>query len=313
VNLQPGRAIDRLGRVIIVSEQRPLVTADFQLSSSNVNDLFPVYVQAIETPQTGSTQPGKCATAQPNRIEEAVQISFGTPGSELAVLEQDAATVDRGFGTPGLNDKVLVGWVGWSGKQFTRVSTTSSDGRGIRYVGVVASEVVSGGGTLGLRTRPTGSRFAVTVTENSTGGCELRFGKQDGNGAVSPTFTVDEKGNVTYTGALNPPPMAKTVAESGVAFDGVRLPLPTGITDAQISSGAVRLHVMLTPDPQVPAKQNIAGALRECIPFVLRCSVDMTSDRRVHCIVRWCEKADPLNTFIDLPAGCTYVIIASGK
>jgi hypothetical protein len=314
VNLLPGRAIDRLGRSIVVTEARLIDTTDFDLSSSDENQLFPVFVQAIEVPVSGQAQPGKCAVNQAARIEERLQISFGTPGSEIVVLEQTSAGVTAGFGTPALNDKVLVGWVSWNNDldKFAGVSQ-SSNGKGVRYVGVVASEVVAGGGTLGLRTRGAGARFALTVTENSTGGCELRFGKQDGLGPVSDAFTVDEKGNVSYRGVLSPSPPAKTLAESGVAFDGVRLPLPSGVTEEQVAGGAVRLHALLTPIVLQPANVDLPEMKTFAVPHIIQCEVDVTTDRRVHCKVRWYDPTRTIPDFLDLPAACNYVFVASGK
>jgi hypothetical protein len=314
VNLLPGRAVDRLGRSIVVTEPRLIDTTDFDLSSTSPGQLFPVFVQAIEVPISGQTQPGKCAINQTARVEERLQLSFGTPGSEIVVLEQSGAGVAAGFGTPALNDKVLVGWVSWNqtlGK-FAGVAQ-SSNGRGIRYVGVVASEVVAGGGTLGLRTRGAGARFALTVTENSTGGCELRFGKQDGPGPVSDAFTVDEKGNVSYRGVLTPSPPAKTLAESGVAFDGVRLPLPSGVTEEQVAGGAVRLHALLTPIVLQPKEMDFAGTKTFAVPHIVQCEVDVTTDRRVHCRVRWYDPTQTVTNFIELPTACNYLFVASGK
>jgi hypothetical protein len=311
VELQPGRAVDRLGRAIVVAEPRPLNTGDFQQSSSDPSALFPVFIQAIEVLRASSGRVGACATAHTTRVEETLQISFGPVGSELPILEQEAP-VDAGLGTSASNDKVLVGWVSWNAglEKFSGVAKRAG-GRGIRYVGVIASDVVSPGGALALRTRPGGSRFAMELQENSTGGCELVFGKQDGNDPVTPVLRVDHEGNLRYEGTLSPLPPSKTLAESGIVFDGLCLPLPIGVTADQVSSGALRLHVTLTPILEHPSKTKLASG-KTAIPLTIDCHIDLEVDRRVLCRVRWYDPLDP-DDFVDRPGACNYVVIASGK
>jgi len=315
VRLLPGRAVDRLGRVIVLTDVQDVEPSLFidQIASPTATDRYPVYLQAIERPRTGDTRPGSCATGQPVQIEESFQLSFGGPGSEISILEQQPAPVEDGFGVPGIFDKVVVGWVTWNPKANLFASVeTSSDGRGIRYAGVVASEVVAQGGTLALRTRPSGPRYALTLTEGPNGGGELRFGKQDGDNPVVPAFRIDEKGNVAFQGTLSPAPIANTLAESGVASDGVRLPLPAGVSEDQVDQGKVRIHAVLTPVPPVPRDIFFDGAseAEAAIPMVVRCLLD--GDRRVRCRIRWTRVADS-DDQIDLPGTCTYVLVASGK
>jgi hypothetical protein len=316
VNLSPGRAVDRLGQSIVVSQALPLEPEAFtkQVKPDDTS-LFPVFVQAIEVAKAGETAPGKCSVALTSRIEEAVQISFGSPGEEIAVLEQSAATVDEGFGKPALTDKVLVGWVRFNttlGK-FASVTTTANGIR-VRYVGVVASDVVAGGGVLTLHTRPDGSRYAVSIAEDSTGGCLLQYGKQDGNGDIVWAFKVDEKGNVSYKGTLTPAPIARTLAESGVAFDGIRLPLPVDVTQEQFDQKTVRVHTTLVPFPQVPALRALPfdpTIPRLAIPIVNECRIDEDT-RLVHSTIRWQDAHNETN-FIITPNACTYLMVASGK
>jgi hypothetical protein len=320
VNLAPGRAVDRLGRSIVISEAIPLDPDLFKQQitkpDAQMRTWYPVFVQAIEVPRAGETAPGKCSVALTTRIEESLQVSFGSPGEEIAVLDQQAATVDEAFGTPALNDKVLVGWVkfnpGTGIQKFTEVAT-QANGIRVRYVGVVASDVVAGGGELTLHTRPGGARYAIQLVEDSAGGCKLKFGKQDGNGAITAVFSVDEQGAMTY-GSLTPAPVASTAAESGIAFDGVTLPLPADVTEAQVNQGTVRLHILLTPWAHTPMLRTLPftnpPGLKLALPFVVKCSVD--ADRKVRCSVRWQDPGDDKN-FVVAPSACTYVIVASGK
>jgi hypothetical protein len=315
VSVSPGRAVDRLGRSIVVTEAIPLDPDAFgaQFPSASVNDVYPVFVQAIEVAKQGETQPGKCGVALTTRIEERVQVSFGPPGAEISVLDQPLPSVADGFGTPTLTDVVLVGWVKFDGtalKKFVDIAAQGSNGTKIRYVGVVASDVVAPGGELALHTRPAGSRFALTVAEDTAGGCKLEFGKQDGSSPVVAALTVDDKGNITYAGTLTPSPVAHTRAESGVISDGLVLPLPPDVTPEQAQE--LRLHVQLVPLPQLPAQVMINGTFEDAFPIVVRCTVDVTDDRVVHCRVRWYRVTNPKD-FIELPGMCTYTIIASGK
>ncbi|HEY6033640.1 MAG TPA: hypothetical protein VIV58_05250, partial [Kofleriaceae bacterium] len=262
---------------------------------------------------------GKCSVSVITRYEESVQVSYGNPGSELALLDQVLPTVADGLdttNTPGLTAKVLVGWVQYdkdiNGGQFIGVNTTAANNTTIHYVGVVASDVVAGGGVLTLHTRPDGKRFVLSITENATG-ATLAFGQQDGSNPVVPTFSVDEKGNVTYAGTLSPAPVAKTLAGSGVIYDGLKIPLPPGVTETDISNG-VQLHVHLTAVPQGPRQLFLHSGQPAvtAFPILLKCSVDMTTDRVVHCQVRWFEATHPGRS-IDLPGACTYLVVATGK
>lgn len=318
VTLSPGRAVDPLGRAIVVTAPVPLQPSDFtgQIANPDKTRFYPVFIQAIEVPKVGDTQPGKCGVTLTTRVEESQQLAYGSPGSEIPILDQELPTVDEGLGTPTLNTKVLVGWVQFDtsiqGGQFIAVNTTQANGVSIRYVGVVASDVVAGGGVLTLHTRPDGQRFMLSMTESSTGGCLLAFGKQDGSNPVVPTFSVDDKGNITYAGALTPAPLAKTLAESGIAWDGVTLPLPAGVTQDDLDHGKVRLHITVTPMFHPPRSQLLpTGGSQPALPFIETCSVD--AHRKLSCSVRWLLPTNPLDNFVVLPNACTYTIIASGE
>lgn len=308
ITIAPGRAVDQLGRSIVVTAAialDPQAFAQQITPSGNVDDLYPVFVQAIEIPQKGSAQPGKCAVNLTTRIEEAVQVEFGGVGSELSVLDQQVATVDQLFGTATGTIKVLVGWVKFDTDHFTGVATEAS-GTKLRYIGVVASDVAAGGGTLTLHTRQSGKRFTVELTETATG-ATLKFGKQDGTDPVVSVFEVNEKGDLSYAGKLVPPPTAAVAAESGVISDGLIVPLPPG------ASANAKLHIQLTPFMQTPRDMILGSATgaSAAIPLVLECYAEPVT-RRVHCRIRWCYAATATADFVDLPGQCSYLIVASG-
>lgn len=320
VKLSPGRAVDQLGRSIVVTNELPLDPKMFhdQIATQDKNKVYPVFVQAALVDKVGDTQPGKCGVTLVTRQEESVQVSFGSPGSEIAVFDREPVTVDQLFGSQTLNDKVLVGWVQFDpdivpGEGRFIATATQGNNFQIRYVGVVASDVVAGGGTLTLHTRPDGQRFAVSLTETSKGGCVLAFGKQTGSDPIVPTFTVDDKGNVTYTGALIPSPPAKTTAVSGYALDGGTLPLPATVTPDDVTNGKVLLHMIVTPLPLEPALQFLPdnpATATDALPLV-ECSVDPVT-RVVKSVVRWVDPAKPATNFLVQPNPCRYLIIASG-
>ncbi len=317
IALQPGRAVDRLGRSIVVMSEVPLDPGDYkqQVATRDKTKLCPVFVQVIDVNRTGDTQPGKCAVNVITRVEETVQVVFGSPGTELAILDQAEATVDVDADTDATpSDMVLVGWVQFdpsiAGGKFI-ATATESNGAKVRYVGVVASDVVAGGGELQLHTRPDGQRFMLSITEDAAGGCKLEFGQQDGSNPMAPTFSVNEKGDVTYTGALIPAPPSKTQAQSGFAFDGIALPLPDGIKPEDVDSKVI-LHMIVTPLPLHPKRLSLAGGpFQDVLPFV-ECSVDPDS-RLVTSLVRWVEASNPAVVVLVEPNPCRYLIIASGE
>jgi hypothetical protein len=318
VELSPGRAVDQLGRSIVVMAAMPLEPKTFleQIANPDRNKLYPVYVQAALVDKVGDTQPGKCGITLVTRQEESVQVSFGNPGSEIAVFDRELVTVDQGFGKQTLNDKVLVGWVQFDPKisnnegRFTALAT-QANGVSVRYVGVVASDVVAGGGTLTLHTRPSGQRFMVSIAENPQGGCVLAFGKQTGTDPIVPVFTVDDKGNVRFEGALSPSPIAKTLAGSGLAFDGGKLPLPSGVTQPDVDDDKVLLHMSVTPLPLQPTSMTMPdNTIVEAIPLI-ECSVDPDT-RIVRSVVRWADPTKAASNYFEEPNPCRYVIIASG-
>lgn len=318
IDLYPGRAVDQLGRALVVMSPLRLQVSDFtgQIANRDPTKFFPVYIQAVDVAQVGDTQPGKCSVNLTTRFEERVQVSYGNPGSELTLLDQTLPTVADGLDTtnlPSLDARVLVGWVQFdpsiNGGQFIGVNTSGANNAAIHYVGVVASDVVAAGGVLTLHTRPDGKRFVLSITENATG-ATLAFGQQDGSNPVVPTFTVDEKGNVTCAGSLQPGVQANTLAESGMIFDGARLPLPPGVTDADLTSGKYRVHISLTPPTAQPTAMLMPnGTSPLALPLVESCSVD--DNRVLSCSIRWVDTTS-FGQFVVMPAACNYFIVASG-
>lgn len=125
----------------------------------------------------------------------------------------------------------------------------------------------------------------VQLDETPAGGT-LTFGLQDASGQPSQLMRVDEHGNLTIAGIFTGLHSGAVRIASGVATDGVILPLPDGITDDQIATGTVELHIMLTPRPPglTPYDADLAN-YPLWIPTPLEARVD--ADRRVHCRYQW--------------------------
>jgi hypothetical protein len=94
--------------------------------------------------------------------------------------------------------------------------------------------------------------------------------------------------------------------ESGLASDGMLIPLPQGIEQAQVDEGKVVLHVHLTPrfqnDPHLP-RNDYLQTHHEC----------RVEGRRVFCRTCWFRVAANIAGVprtIDLPGTCDYTVIA---
>ncbi len=276
---------------------------------------YPVFVSGRDESAVGSSMlTGACSSSLPTQIKENYDISYGTPGSELNLDGQTGAQLldgpSDGTSSPWL---ILLGFVQWdpniSQGQFVDVQDSSPDSPvSRRYTGVNAAEVVSGGGTLQLATHPTGSPdaksiMALEIREKNDG--EMVFGKQDGQGGVTPAFTVTSKGDLTITGKFSSAVKPGSVqVQSGISSDGVVIPLPPGVTSATQAD----LHIHVTPrliDYPPPAA---AGTWLYRIP--LECFVD--SAGRVNCLIRWVKAPGSAVTDIqDLPGLCDYTVVAA--
>jgi hypothetical protein len=117
----------------------------------------------------------------------------------------------------------------------------------VRYAGVKADTVAARNGTLELRSRPavTPGQPVLTIGGDPP---VLKFGLYQGGGIVDARLTVTAKGDVTASGTvqgtLN---LGQVRVQSGTAAHGLIIPLPEGVTQEQVDSGAVILHLHLTP------------------------------------------------------------------
>lgn len=317
VSLTEGMAADGSGREIIVVGEVPLNPEDFGHQINGKKDLwYPVFLSGRdENAASSSLLTGACTSSLPTQVKETYDITYGTPGAEQSLDEQTAPGISDGpaDGVTTSAWLVLLGFVQWDPdrKVFTAVQDTNADGTvGRRYIGVNAANVVAGGGTLQLATHPTGSPDAKTIMAleiHETNDGELVFGKQNSDGSVSSVFTVDSKGDLTITGKFTSAVKPGSIqVQSGIASDGVVLPLPPGIT----SPDQADLHIHVTPraiTDYPPPPQKAAGEIWISMP--LECLVDDV--RRVNCRIIWL-KAGGVAADVSEAAGlCDYTIVAA--
>jgi hypothetical protein len=203
---------------------------------------------------------------------------------------------------------MLLGFVQWNAaiKHFTAARDTS-EGIGRRYAGVQADVVATRGGQLTLRTRSGNEAGKPALILDETDNGLLQFGMLTALGVVTPVFSVTAKGDVkaegTISGAVAP---GSVQLQSGIATDGVVLPLPPGITEEQVASSQVTLHISLAPRfPGAAQPDNNS----DWVAVPLECKLEDTS-RRVLCRFRW-FRLNALLPFHDLPGACNYVVMAS--
>jgi hypothetical protein len=281
VMLGSGVAIDGTGREIVVPAPVLLSTADFfnaNGASPQAGANYPVLLHGIDTvPPAAPLATGACGPgSQPTRTQEGFGLTFGALGADLSLDQQQVPDVSAGPGPAAGNPwEVLVGFVQWdaSAQKFTDATDAPR-----RYAGVMADRVSARSGTLALRSQPTATpgQPVLVVGGNPPA---LTFGLYQGGSNVDPRLTVSAQGDVTATGtikgALSPLAQGEIHVQSGIATNGVVIPLPVGITEDQVSNGGVILHLHLTPH----TPQSVSGTWY--VP--VECSVD--ASRRLTCQV----------------------------
>jgi hypothetical protein len=178
-----------------------------------------------------------------------------------------------------------------------------------RRAGVRAGEVVTAGDQLLLRVgEPPAPGQPALLLEAADGG-QLSFGRSTADGGVDPVLTstaagsVTVNGNLKVNGTLDPGPVVGTLkVQSGVATDGMPLPLPLGVTTADVQAGKWALHIQVTPrfpEPSQPTS-NVAY-------LVTRCDVD--AGRVVHCELR--SLTSGVLGFAPVPGICNFMVAAA--
>ena len=258
VTLGLGYAVDGTGRELVVANEVQLSPDRFFDDNPNPplepGETFsvwhPVFVRGFDQPLAGSPAQGQCANG-PGRggVEELLEVEFGRPGD--SDRDQPLPAPDTGPGSGAW--RVLVGFVRYDPgiRRFTAVGSTA-DGVTVSRAGAAAS-LVAGAGRVELRTRSTADAGVPVVLLDSVPAASLTFGTHDGTGGVAPLLSVDASGNVTASGTLRG---VQTVGSlrvlSGTASDGTVLPLPDGVDQAAVDSGALVVSVVVSPHLPTP-------------------------------------------------------------
>jgi hypothetical protein len=247
-------------------------------------------------------------------MQETYQFTFGSPGSELKVARQALpAITDPPDGSGGVSQPwlILLGFVTWdaTNSKFTGVSSFNPNTNiGPLYVGVSASTVISESGSLLLATDPATSQgsnppMAIEIQENPP---QFVFGKLGTDGSVTPALTVKANGDVVATGqvsgAVTPGSMQ---VQSGVAFDGMTLPLPVGIQWADVAAGKVTIHSHVT----VRYDNNAAPISTNTLGIPQQCTVDPATGL-ISCRLQWYQPG-VVGAPVSAPAPCDYLVIAA--
>jgi hypothetical protein len=313
ISVGAGMAVDASGREVVLAGAMLLPDQAFDQSNVWVGQpdskdvWYPVFLSGRDAAvSAAATSVGRCASSEPSRLREEIQFDFGRPGDETGAAEDDAAAVGAGPDT-GLTEprRVLLGFVAWSQAISKFVDCKAShNGVGRRYAGVRADTIAARGGSLAMRTRSAVAKGKPALELNESDNGMLAFGPLTAAGAVEPVFSVNAKGDLTiagkFTGAVTP---GTVQVQSGVAMDGMLLPLPPGVDQELLDQGKATAHVHVTA--RVPSSLP-PDSTSDWAACPLECTVDAT--RRLRCTVRWIAAGvGP----VDLPGACDYMVVVS--
>lgn len=297
LSVSPGLAIDGEGRELLVTQSVPLIADRMrQQFGSGLEDdeSYPVFISSQYRDGTASGGAiGPCGTGvNGSSIEEGFEISFGLPGDETFEQVASAIAAEPSADTGGQPWKILIGFVTWStaASDFADVDAVQS-ARLRPFIGVNASVVAGNGSSVGLQ--PKGalqSGDAVFSVRQDDDGATLVFGTYKSATEIDPLLEVNASGDVVAKGSLTGKRTGNSVqVQSGLASDGMILPLPPGVTEDQVAADdGPAVHIQVTPeiDPAAsPDPTKIYGTQ------VVECRVD--SERRLHCRIIWFDFAAP--------------------
>jgi hypothetical protein len=321
VRLSAGVAIDATGRQIVVDRDETLAPEDLDslgvLIPSDTDPSVkqeerpwhPVFLNGRDERTTPPALSRGCGSnAQPNRTNEAYEISYGLPGEDASMLEP--VEVTDGPHAESLV-RVLIGYVQWDGaSNFADAKALPKKGLTTPYAGARADEVVARSGTLALRADvgATRDKRPALILDGDNGG-EMRFGLQKEQGELVTVFSVNGAGDLTLSGVINGPFGKNNLwAESGTIFDGMTIPLPPGVTPDKVDSGQIVLHITVTPR-RIAELRPPGQATGTFFKEAFECRVD---GRRVFVRERWFNTTG-LALPTTIPAACDYVIVASAS
>jgi hypothetical protein len=329
ITLQPGMAVDGTGREIIIPVAELLVPETFAASGvsqgAEPGAWFPVFVVGLDKEAIPSGSPiGACDTGEPSSIEEGFQIEFGRPGDVQQIDEQTVPQISKGPGSSNGQTpwRVLIGFVKWSedvaGGKFVDAKERPDSipkWQLPRYTGVRADEVIARSDLLTLRSAERQMKNKPVIEIDGTEEGEFRFGLQNDRGVLQkpPLLSVDAQGNLTVQGALKGEVTAGNVfVQSGIATDGLVIPLPFGITQKQVDDGQIDIHIHIS----IQIDSNLLDPpdqTNEWIAISKTAEVD-DIERKVTCSILWLQLNTAAGSALNYEEGpgiCKYIIIAS--
>jgi hypothetical protein len=310
-----GMAIDSSGAAIILADKMTATPGQFrnQLTEGEDSGIFPLYLLAHYPRPSSQRIADRCGESAGYRQTETGRLQFGRLN---ALVEWDASQKPPLIASgpdESIQRRVLLGFVEWDqASQTFKSFKKSHDNYRPRYLGVRAETVESATGQLALRVQsPEAKDIALVFVDLLDPKNMFAFGLADSRGGINRVFTVDKDGNVTAKGVIKgaaPLKPGEIYVQSGQATDGVHLPLPAGITLEQVTSGAISLHNMVTPNFAASVQPTLAADQR--IPKAAECAVDRET-LEVSCVVHWRDSGAIANAPIILPGVCDYLLIAT--
>lgn len=295
--VEPGMAIDGHGREILLTERLELNARRFRLRIGNSvaeETPYPVFLISQYRPMedTSGARDPCFSGASARSVEEGVEVVFGQPGDETDEDSAPPLTADPSAAEGSTDWPVLIGFVTWTNAANNFAGTDKDHTAGRRpFVGVNAASVA--GDEHQVQIQPKGTLLpgdAVLQVQQTDDGPALCFGTFKGaQRPIEALFKVDGKGDLTATGAVTGKRTGNTVqVGSGVIGHGLRIPLPAGVTQAQVNDGEASVHVQVSAliDPA-----HSPDPTKDYVALIQECRVD--DERRLHCRIVWGELPDP--------------------
>jgi hypothetical protein len=313
VTVASGIVTNGTGREIVVPSPFALDPTTV-LATPQTGVWYPVFIVGVDQAAPPSSNlTGGCAATQSNRTQEYYQFQIGPAGAELASAPPPPSVTS----VPGNGGwQVLLGFVLFNTSvtppRFANAASVNPGNQiGPQYVGVNAAQVESPSGTLLLSTHPptyTGANPVMGVQITEANGGQFIFGTVNPNGSVTPRMLIDSLG--LLHSAVTP---GSVQVQSGIACDGMILPLPLGIVASKvIGSNALHTHVSLRmsglqPPAKLPTTPTAPHLQWVMLPH--ECWVDPTT-LQVHCRVQWVDPSGLAAPQI-LSALCDYIVIVA--
>ena len=323
LQVSAGLAVDSSGAAIVVPAARKVHRDELTQQLGNQADGSYALFVVGRREQAAPDEPlGRSSAGQASRIREQADFRFALSSHTLDWDSQPAPGPGEGpdDDRDSSDRRVLLGFAKWEGGKFTGFETEAEIGQGqdstsvgVRYAGLRAAEVEAIGGRITLRSAPAGHPDArVLVLDPESDEEAMAFGLDDGTGAIKrePLLRISTGGDVKVTGTVTSSPVkvAKVLVQSGSITDGVRIPLPGGVSETEVQGQDVAIHVMVTPRPDKSAPPTggpYFAVADEC--FV---EPPYKENRRVRCKFRWCTIATPANSVVRAGV-CDYIILVT--